>query len=131
MGIRLNSSFKHSIITIKSISILSSSVSLIFLWKLTLNPTIEGTAVAWTRQTNSTIDYVNNASVDTTCTAGTDIFGEFLVQTSTGGMVPAFVQSKVNLGVDVFGTSDVLILSITPTAGTNSTFRASIIYEEQ
>jgi hypothetical protein len=108
VGLRLNSSTQDAHIQIKSISVTSTSTAKDYLVQLILNPTIAG-AQSWSTSAPP-VDRLTGVAANTI--TGGQILHQAYVNAEAAIGVP--VEMMPNLGANIAGTSDVLVVAVRP-----------------
>lgn len=129
IAIRLNSSYLGSTVRIKDFNIICTSTAA-YNYVLILNPSVVGTALAWTALTNSSIDYQVNTTNATTVTGGT-VLHSGTIQNQNEGGYQDMENSDFSLGSNIAGTADILVLAVQRINGNTETFYASLNIKDQ
>jgi len=131
IAIRLNASYLGSTVKLSDFNIACTS-STAFNYMLILNPTVAGTALAFTAVTNSSVDAQVNTSNATTLTAGTGtILHSGTAQQTNEGSLVDILLNDFNLGSNIAGTADIVCLAVQRVTGTSETFYASLNWLDQ
>lgn len=128
IALRLKSTNLGACLDIKSLSLLSTT-AVGYRWTLILNPTVTGTAFSYTGITNSAIEAdvgTTNASKVSGGTVLASGYGSTTNQISLNQVFP----NKISLGVNIAGTSDVLVLAVQRTAALAESFSGGINWNE-
>lgn len=99
-------------------------------WRLLLNPTVAGTAFTFTDITNSALQATIATTNATTVTGGT-LIDCGIAQQSSDSVQIDITPTKQNLGVNIAGTSDVLVLAVQRLSTQAESFHAAITWSEQ
>jgi len=110
LGFRLKSARAGAVIELIKLTVIGSGNGDKGAWRLTLNPTVSGTALSYTGQTNSSLE-IASAANNTTISGGTVIGGGFFTD---GGAGIASNLNTLRLGEKIDGTRDILVLSCVP-----------------
>jgi len=129
ISLRLKSTHIGSTVRVKNISIACSSTST-YVWYLILNPTVVGTALAWTGVTNSSIEANLVSTNATTLTGGTILASGVSQQTNDGG-VNIMSPNDHALGSSISGTRDIIVLAVQRVTGTSETFYGSLNIKDE
>lgn len=103
-----------------------------FVWQLVLNPTIVGTAFTYVDVPNSAIQVVTGTTNATTITGGVVVAaGTGKSSTNTASTATAQIESDLQIGANIAGTSDVLVLAAARITGTAETFLGTLSWREE
>ena len=128
ISIRLNSNYLTTKIDNIQFSFVCTSTSA-FAWYLILNPTVVGVALNFTNITNSGIDSDVISTNLTTITGGTIIrTGVSQQQNEASAIISA--TGDLQLGANISGVGDVLVLAVQRLTGTTETFYSAMNWEE-
>ena len=131
ISLRLNSSYLGSKITLSDFNI-SCTSSTTFNYMLILNPTIAGTALAFTQVTNSSVDVDVVSTNATTITAGTGtILHSGTTQQTNEGNLADVLNNDFALGSTIAGVADIVCLAVQRITGTSEIFYGSINWKDQ
>jgi hypothetical protein len=124
LGLRLRSTALDAVVDILNLSLLANTNDWFF-WELLINPTIAGT-FGFSNYPNSSIQTAIGSSTNTISNPGIRIASK-MTQNTDSSLVN--IDSPLRLGSTINGTSDIIILSITPISSNINSF-ASITWRE-
>jgi hypothetical protein len=125
--IRLKSGFGAATIVPTYISVMASD-NASFRYGMLLNPTVAGTALSFSSVTNSAIEF---AVTDNTnlVSGGTLIFSDYQISSkSTSASI--VVPGQLQLGTNIAGVSDIMVIFAQPTPSSSTHFYSSINWRE-
>lgn len=108
LAMRLRSGYEDAIVDVIKASILETSAKRLH-WELVLNPTLSAGAYSWTTLTNYAIEYSLGDGTDA-ITGGTKLSGGYVDAESFSTQL----ENAIKPGVDLTGTSDIIVLSGRP-----------------
>lgn len=128
IAMRLQASYQFASVRPLGISILCTSTSA-YRWALLLNPTVAGTALAFTPIANSAVEVDVSRTNATTVTGGTGLSTGYGQAAATGdSQIPA--SSDIELGATIAGVSDIVVLAVQRLTGAAETFYAALGWRE-
>jgi len=110
LAFRLKTGRQGAVIEVSTLGVIGAGNGDKGAWRLTLNPTVSGTALSYTGQTNSSIEIAQPAS-NNTISGGTVIDGGYFTD---GGAGLVSVLNALKLGQKIDGTRDFFVLSAIP-----------------
>lgn len=128
LAIRLQSGKIWTSVNIQRINVVVPT-NAAFLWELTVNPTITGSALTYTPLNNSSVEYCGTATNGTTILSGSVIASGY--QTNRPATIDVNLK-EFFLGTNAVGTSDVIVLAIKRlNGGAGDDFFGSIDFREE
>lgn len=121
----------HIDATVNSVgaNILSTTTSTVYRWLALLNPTIVGTALSFVQETQSAVEIARPTNA-TTLTGGILLASGYMSGTASArGTVISELQ-KLQLGVNIDGSSEIVALAVQVPGGTVETFYAGLDWQE-
>ena len=128
ISLRLKSTHLHALIEINHISVVCTSTAA-YRWGIFLNPTVVGTALAFTGITNSAIES-DAVSVNTTTITGGTLLHSGYNQAQNEGATSLDFPSKLNPGSKIDGTADIIVLAFKRVTGDSESFYGSVSWNE-
>ena len=128
VAIRLRSGFSFAQINVQQISVLCTSTAS-YRWALLLNPTVAGTALAFTGITNSAIE-ADVVSTNATTVSGGTLITSGYAQSSATGEVSASLDNDLQLGTSIAGVADSLVLAVQRIVGGAEDYLGSMTWHE-
>lgn len=131
ISIRLKSTHLVATIVNTYISVVCTTNST-FEWVVLLNPTVAGTALAFTGITNSSIeaDLVSTNATTLTAATGTVLSSGISQQQNSSEGIIESSPSDLKLGSSIAGVADIMVLAVRRLTGTTETFYATLGYSE-
>lgn len=123
-ALRLNSSYLSSTIEIIDMHV-NCTTNSAFNYYLILNPIVTGTAFSFTHLTNSSID-VDQATTNATVVSGGTILYSGSSQSFNDSAVSQNLNSDFQLGSNINGISDIIVVGVQRITGTAESFYGSI-----
>jgi hypothetical protein len=131
ISMRLRSGYLGSSVKPVDFSVICTSTAA-YNWYILLNPTVVGTALAFTTVANSSIEADLVSTSATTVTGGTILRTGTAVQSNaanSGGSIE--IRDDYFLGSNIAGTADILMLAVQRVTGTTESFYAAMNFIDQ